>query len=167
MWIYIPRKVVFILKQGSARYCARSIFTFSCVVWSMAVQYSALSIYFGIWASFHYKDRLFKYGHFRFKDETVVKPSYLYNGNFYTDKTASLHWDGALFSKCSIYEFMHVVWTDGQLSPWHIVFSIVLYSTVTNQESTMISAVGVSGCHYDGIIWTACSLKPQVNRLFV
>ena len=29
------------------------------------------------------------------KDKTVVKQSYLYNGNLYDDKTAFIHWDGS------------------------------------------------------------------------
>ena len=29
------------------------------------------------------------------KDKTVLRPSYLYNGNFYADKTAFIHWDGS------------------------------------------------------------------------
>ena len=31
---------------------------------------------------------------FHDKDKTVVRPSYLYNGNTYTGKTTSLYWDG-------------------------------------------------------------------------
>ena len=39
------------------------------------------------------KDRLFIYGDFYYKDKTVMRPSYLYNGNPYTGKTAYLYWD--------------------------------------------------------------------------
>ena len=42
-----------------------------------------------------YKDRLYKYGS-HIKDKTVAKPTYLYNGDPYTGKTASLYWDGPL-----------------------------------------------------------------------
>ena len=30
---------------------------------------------------------------FYYKDKTVVRQSYLYDGNTYTDKTTSLYWD--------------------------------------------------------------------------
>ena len=43
-----------------------------------------------------YEDDLSKYGHFRDKDETVVRPSYLYDGNPYTGKTPSLSEDMVL-----------------------------------------------------------------------
>ena len=36
------------------------------------------------------------YGDFHYKDMTVVRPSYLYNGNPYIGKTASLYWEGPL-----------------------------------------------------------------------
>ena len=40
-----------------------------------------------------YIDRLSKYMDSYYTDETVVRPSYLYNGNPYTGKMTSLHWD--------------------------------------------------------------------------
>ena len=43
-----------------------------------------------------YKDSLSRYGDSHYKDETVVRPSYLYNGNPYTAKMISLYWDGPL-----------------------------------------------------------------------
>ena len=39
-----------------------------------------------------YKDRLSKYEDLHYKDKRVVRPSHLYNGNFYTGKIASLYW---------------------------------------------------------------------------
>ena len=42
-------------------------------------------------ALFQYKDRLSSYGDFHYKDKTVVRPSYLYYGNAYTGKSASLY----------------------------------------------------------------------------
>ena len=44
--------------------------------------------------SFQYKNRLFGYGYFQYKNNTVVRPSYLYNGNAYAGRKASLYWDG-------------------------------------------------------------------------
>ena len=35
-----------------------------------------------------------QYKNSHYKDKTVGRPSYLYNGNFYTGKKASLYWDG-------------------------------------------------------------------------
>ena len=43
-----------------------------------------------------YRDRLSSHGDFYYKDETVVRPSYLYSGNSFTGKTVSLYWGGAL-----------------------------------------------------------------------
>ena len=43
-----------------------------------------------------YKDGPSRYGDFRYKDKTVSRPSYLYNGNPYASKTTSLFWDGPL-----------------------------------------------------------------------
>ena len=40
------------------------------------------------WALSHYKDHLSSYGDFHHKDKTVVRWSFLYNGNPHTDKTA-------------------------------------------------------------------------------
>ena len=40
-----------------------------------------------------YKDCLSRYGDFHYKDKTVVRPSYFYNGNSYTGKKISLYWD--------------------------------------------------------------------------
>ena len=39
------------------------------------------------------KDHLSRYGDFNYKDQKVVRQSYLYNGNSYTGKTASSYWD--------------------------------------------------------------------------
>ena len=43
------------------------------------------------WAQFQYKDRLSRYRDSHYKDKTVSRPSYLYNGNSYTGKTTSLY----------------------------------------------------------------------------
>ena len=40
-----------------------------------------------------YKDRLFRYSYSHYKDKTVMRLSYLYNGNLYIDKMTSLYWD--------------------------------------------------------------------------
>ena len=42
---------------------------------------------------FQCKDRLFHVRDLHNKDMTVVRPSYLYNGNLYIGKTTSLHWE--------------------------------------------------------------------------
>ena len=45
---------------------------------------------------FQHKDHLSMYEDFHYKDEIDVRPSYLYDGNPYTGKTASLYWDSPL-----------------------------------------------------------------------
>ena len=68
-------------------------------------QYKGLLPRYG---DFHYKDetvvrpsQLYNgnsnaYRNFRYKDEMITRPSYLYNENSHTDKTSSLHWHGPL-----------------------------------------------------------------------
>ena len=50
-----------------------------------------------------YNDHLPSYGDFHSKDEMIVRPSYLYDGNLYTGETASLYWveplHGSLLNK--------------------------------------------------------------------
>ena len=41
------------------------------------------------------------YGDLQFKDKTVATPSYLYNENPYTGKTACLYWDGSQTGSCN------------------------------------------------------------------
>ena len=43
------------------------------------------------WVSSQYRERLSRHRDFHYKDK-VVGPSYIYNGKFYTGKTASLYW---------------------------------------------------------------------------
>ena len=52
--------------------------------------------YADIWALFHYKDRFSQVWDSHVKDKTVARPSYLWYGDPYTDKTTSLYWDGPL-----------------------------------------------------------------------
>ena len=46
---------------------------------------------------FQYIDRLSRFANYHCKDNTAARPSYLYNGNPYTGKTASFYWDDHLF----------------------------------------------------------------------
>ena len=48
--------------------------------------------YVEVWGSFQYKDRPSMFRYFHYKDETVSRLSYLYNGNSCTGKMASLYW---------------------------------------------------------------------------
>ena len=57
--------------------------------------------------SSQYKDHLSRYGDFHYKDETVVRPSDLYNGNSYTVKTALLYWDSPPGLGC---KFHRTIW---------------------------------------------------------
>ena len=55
-----------------------------------------------------YKDCLFGYRGSHYKDETVVRPSHLYNGNPNTVKTTCLYWDGPWPRHIkSIYVYVH------------------------------------------------------------
>ena len=59
-----------------------------------------------LWPRFQYKGRIYPYMYFHYKDKKVVRPSYLYNGNLYTGKTAFSYWDApclkhSLFNGCS------------------------------------------------------------------
>ena len=56
----------------------------------------------GNWATSQHKDRLFQVCVSHDKFETVVRPYYLYDGNAYTDKTASLYWDALLLENWHI-----------------------------------------------------------------
>ena len=46
-----------------------------------------------IWALSQYEDGLPRYGDFHYEDKTVIRLSYFYNRNPYSDKTAPLYWD--------------------------------------------------------------------------
>ena len=48
------------------------------------------------WAPFQYEDHLTRYGSSHYKGKTVMRLSYLYNGNSYTGKMAYLYWNGPL-----------------------------------------------------------------------
>ena len=50
----------------------------------------------GAWAPFQYEYRLSRFGYLHVKDKTVTRPSCVLHGDHYTDKTASLYWDGPL-----------------------------------------------------------------------
>ena len=55
-----------------------------------------------------YKDHISRYGDFHYKEKMLMRPSYLYNGNSYTENTASLYWGRLRF----LTQKRH--WT-----PWH------------------------------------------------
>ena len=55
-----------------------------------------------------YKDGLFRYGYFHYKDKAVMRLSYLYNGNSYTIKTTCLYWDSPLVADVHVLHSVHV-----------------------------------------------------------
>ena len=64
-------------------------------MWSLPFVHAFLIVLWSVCgACAPYKDGLSRYEDFHYKDETVVRPSYLYNGNSYTGKTTPLYWDG-------------------------------------------------------------------------
>ena len=75
----------------------------------MEIQYLEDGLYIetGFRSSFQYIDHLSRYRDSHCKDETVVRPSYLLNGNIYTGKTASLYWDGLLDLKRGIFDWLN------------------------------------------------------------
>ena len=88
--------------------------------WSYSVPYSCtyrshfvmllwyiLSYPFHSGGPFQYKDRLSNYGDFLYKDKAVVRPSYHYNGNSYTENTPSLYWDGPLFTSVALKQWYY------------------------------------------------------------
>ena len=48
------------------------------------------------WAPSQYKRRFSRYGNFHYEEKTVVRPSYLYNGNRYAGKMMLLYQNGPL-----------------------------------------------------------------------
>ena len=57
-------------------------------------QHESLTGVWGIvaWVLSQYKNHLSRYGDSHYKDKKVVRLSYIYNGNSYTDKMTSLYW---------------------------------------------------------------------------
>ena len=70
------------------------------------------------WFPSQYKESLSRYEDFHYKDETVVRPSHLYNGNHHIDKTVSLFWD--------ILHYLWILWGLTVLL-WRICCMIPIY----------------------------------------
>ena len=61
-----------------------------------------------------YTGVFFMYGDVHYKDETVVRPSHLYNGNLYSSKMTSLYWDDPQISGClEVSIARNTVWSIG------------------------------------------------------
>ena len=79
------------------------------------------------------------YGYFHYKDKTVVvvRPSYLYDWNSYTGKTASLYWD-----KCRVLDYFSInedrwhsrfmFYQDIQVINSHVVFEIYTFEIIAD-----------------------------------
>ena len=74
---------------GKTSYCLQNTTNLNSVYNSWGVLYRNDKL-----ALFQYKDRLSWYRDSHYNDKTVVRPSFLYNGNLYTCKIASIYWDG-------------------------------------------------------------------------
>ena len=59
------------------------------------------------WVQFQYKNCLFRYRDFHYKDEAFVTLFYLYCGNSYTRKTVALYWDGLLTLYDTIWSHLY------------------------------------------------------------
>ena len=107
-------------------------------------------------APFQYKDHLYWYGDFHYKDKTVMRPSYLYNDNPYTGKTTSLYWGdplitiffiviyvspGCHFCKCLLY-FINISWDFYTIAVSYISYKNAIFSAsqlIPTMEITMVS----------------------------
>ena len=93
----------------------------SCCVWNRMIGHGGCPSgdYQGpisIWIPY------FWYVDFRHEDKTVVRPSYLYDGNCHTDKTASLYWDNPrnFFLKYSLYEIFAWISNNTCSNLWYV-----------------------------------------------
>ena len=75
---------------------------------------------------------------FHCKEKTAVRPSYLYNGNSYTDKTASFYWDGTP-------DGQHMVWLL-QISYYRVIQN-VYYSVCSLEPVVMFFACNSSSMY--------------------
>ena len=79
---------------------------------NLAPLYLVLWIHLAFWAPFQYKDHLSWYMNSHCKDQTVVRLSYLHNGNSCTCKMTSLYWDGPL----CIFEVIDIIDSDDNVN---------------------------------------------------
>ena len=94
------------------------------------------------WAQFQYKYRLSRYGYFHYKDKTVSRLSYLYNGNPHTDGMTSL------YESSITIETMWRSPTDGTSCRYGGLFSVNaedLLRVITSLRVTYIDYVMPSG----------------------
>ena len=80
-----PNLIITVLTDGLAPNAARP--------WASTVLTKKLDL-FPPWGPLNIKTVFSRYGDSHVKNKTIVRLSYLYNGNSYTDKTTSLYWDG-------------------------------------------------------------------------
>ena len=82
------------------------------------------------WGPFQYKDHLSRYGDCHVKDKTMNRPYYIWHGNLYTGKTASLYWHGPLF----------------MVLPWNAkVIMMTTVSSLAVSEDAIMTAFYVTG----------------------
>ena len=85
---------------------------------------------------------LTRYSDSHYKDQTVIRPSYLYNGNLYAGKTASLYQDNRL-----------------------TVVMMSTFSALAALEVTMSSALGAASDHYVDILsYAICQLMQDMMK---
>ena len=82
----------------------------------------------GYWDRFQDKDYLPRYRDSHYKDKTVVRPFYLYNGNSSTGKTAFLYWDGHVIANISIFQSLDVCSNT----------NITVYCQISNISHTLV-----------------------------
>ena len=90
--------------------------------------------YFGNPGPSQYKDDLSMYGTSNYKDKTVVRQSYLYNGNSYTGQTTSL------------YKPMVSHQDESHMWSFYVSFVFHLYKLSNNQSSCTLSETSWPSC---------------------
>ena len=62
------------------------------------------------WGLSSYEDHLSRYGDFHYKNKTVMRLCYLYNGNSFTGKTTSFYWDGPRLGLWSSHHWIQTIY---------------------------------------------------------
>ena len=132
----------------------------------------------------HYRNSLSRYGGFRYKEETVFRPSYHYNSNSYTGKIASWYWDTPLHDDVIQWKHFPRYWLfvrgihrspvnfphKGQ---WHgaLLFSLIctrINGWVNNREAVEFETLSCPLCRNCNriilciILWSLCLLSLRI-----
>ena len=84
-----------------------------------------------------YQDRLSRFGDFHYKDETVVRLSYLYDRNSHAAKTASLYWNHPWCEISPVYSIPFSRYNVLKFCTVHGDDNALLYTTLQNGGNVM------------------------------